>query len=109
MSDSTFDNESQKFQQKIAEWLKKVHFKKKMLGGVSETDVWKKIGELNSMYEAALSEERTRYNTLIEHYRKSCIIAVKKNRNSDLENSQQQEFESIVLDHPEGDTVEDEK
>ena len=54
-------------QLKIIQWLKKVRFKKRILGGVSEADVWKKIGELNTMYEAALSAERIRYETMIEH------------------------------------------
>ena len=58
---------------KIAKWLKKLRFRKKFFGGVSEQDVWKKISELNAMYEDALSAERTRYDTLIEHYKKDCI------------------------------------
>ena len=53
----------------IAEWLEEVRFRKQFFGGVSEQDVWKKINELNVMYEAALRDERTRYNTMIEHYK----------------------------------------
>ena len=106
MSDSTFDNVNQEFEQKTAEWLKKIHFKKKLFGGVSETDVWKRIGELNSMYEAALAEEITRYDTLIEHYRKSCIMAVKKNMSGELAN---QEVTTIKMDPSEGETVKDEE
>jgi hypothetical protein len=56
---------------KIAQWLKRLRFRKKFFGGVSEQDVWKKIGELNAMYEEALRAERIRYDALIEHYRKS--------------------------------------
>lgn len=56
---------------KIAQWLKKLRFRKKIFGGVCEQDVWKKIGELNAMYEEALRAERIRYDALIEHYRKS--------------------------------------
>ena len=63
-------------QLKIIQWLKIVRFKKRILGGVSEADVWKKIGELNTMYEAALSAERIRYDTMIEHYRKTCRINI---------------------------------
>lgn len=59
-------------QMKIAKWLKKLRFRKKFLGGVSELDVWKKIGELNAMYEAALTAERVRYDALIEHYKIEC-------------------------------------
>lgn len=56
---------------KIVEWLEKVHFRKKFFGGVDEQDVWKKISELNNMYENALEAERVRYDTLIEDYKKS--------------------------------------
>ena len=52
-------------QQKIVEWLKKVRFQKQLFGGVSEADVWKKIDELNKLYDAALTAERIRYETLL--------------------------------------------
>lgn len=57
----------------IAEWLEEVRFRKQFFGGVSEQDVWKKINELNVMYEAALNAERVRYDTLIEQYKKTKI------------------------------------
>lgn len=53
-------------QERIQKWLKQVRFKKTLFGGVNEADLWKKIAELNSLYEAALSAERARYDTLIE-------------------------------------------
>lgn len=56
---------------KIEKWLKKLRFRKKLFGGVCEQDVWKKISELNEMYEAALTAERIRYDALIEEQRKS--------------------------------------
>lgn len=52
-------------QQAIVEWLKKVRFKKQPFGGVSEADVWKKIDELNKLYDTALMAERIRYETLL--------------------------------------------
>jgi len=52
-------------QKTIVEWLKKVRFRKQLFGGVSEQDVWKKIDELNKLYDAALAAERIRYETLI--------------------------------------------
>lgn len=52
-------------QARIQEWLKKARFRKVVLGGVDEADVWKKIGELNALYEAALSAERARYDALL--------------------------------------------
>ncbi len=60
-------------QQKIVEWLKKVRFKKQSFGGVSEADVWKKIDELNRLYDAALTAERIRYETLLNEIRSGDI------------------------------------
>ena len=59
---------------KIAEWLKKIRFRKKIVGGVCEQDVWTKIEELNKMYEKALVAERARYDTLLAKQRKSTSI-----------------------------------
>lgn len=66
--ENNIENENIK---KIKEWLEEVRFRKKFFGGVSEQDVWKKIGELNDMYQAGIEAERVRYDTLIEHYKKS--------------------------------------
>lgn len=52
-------------QERIQKWLKQVRFKKTTFGGVNEADVWKKIAELNTLYEAALSAERARYDALL--------------------------------------------
>ena len=38
----------------IKEWLKSVSFKRARFGGVDEADVWKKINELNGLYEKVL-------------------------------------------------------
>ena len=35
---------------------------------MSETDVWKKIGELNDMYREALIAERARYDALLAEH-----------------------------------------
>ena len=50
----------------IAPWLKKIRFRRQIIGGVNERDVWKKIGELNDMYKRALIAERARYDALLE-------------------------------------------
>ena len=52
-------------QENIRKWLKQVRFKRTTFGGVNEADVWKKIGELNSLYESALSAERARFDALL--------------------------------------------
>lgn len=62
-------------QQKIICWLKKLKFKKKLFGGLDEMDVWKKMEELNSMYETALAAERMRCEMMIEMAQKSAADA----------------------------------
>lgn len=57
-------------QEEIINWLEKVKFSKQLLGGVNEQDVWKKINELNEMYQAALRAERIRYDALLEEQKK---------------------------------------
>ncbi len=52
-------------EQRVTDWLRRVKFRKRVFGGVSETDVWKKIGELNDLYKQALIAERARYDALI--------------------------------------------
>lgn len=51
----------------IAAWLKTVRFRKKGVGGLDPDDVWRKIDELNRMYEMALAAERSRYNVLLHN------------------------------------------
>ena len=53
-------------QLKISRWLKKLKFRRVLFGGVSEQDVWKRMNELNSLYEVALAAERARCDALIE-------------------------------------------
>ena len=63
--DSGFAEPLNHEQERIQKWLKQVRFKKTIFGGVNEADVWKKIAELNKLYEAALSAERARYDALL--------------------------------------------
>lgn len=55
-------------QRKIAQWLKKLRFRRALFG-VNERYVWKKIAELDEMYQQALKAERIRYDVLLEEYR----------------------------------------
>lgn len=50
---------------RITEYLEQVKFKKRLFG-VDEADVWKKIQELNHLYEEALAWERKRYDLLLK-------------------------------------------
>ncbi len=65
MSELKFPPEQE---ERIAGWLEKLKFRKQVFGGVSETDVWKKIGELNDMYREALIAERARYDALLAEH-----------------------------------------
>ena len=66
--------------EKMLEWLKSVKFKRTMVGGVDEADVWKKLDELNSLYEAALIAERARYDLQLEEYAEAASEKVEKYR-----------------------------
>lgn len=69
----------------IAEYLKELHFKKKLVGGVDELQVWEAINSLNDYYaqiyrilevqnEALLAErDKTlrQYQQILSKYRKS--------------------------------------
>lgn len=54
----------------IAEFLKTLKFKKKLMG-VDEADVWKQLEKLNDLYQAAIAAERVRYNALLEERMKA--------------------------------------
>lgn len=49
-------------QNAIYDWLSSVRFKRKLFGGLDEADVWKKLEELNDLYEKALLADRIRRN-----------------------------------------------
>ena len=51
---------------RIAAWLKQVRFKRRLLGGLDEADVWRRIGELNELYAALSLRERARYDALLQ-------------------------------------------
>ncbi len=71
-------------QENIQNFLGSVKFKKTLVGGVSETDVWKKISELNSLYETALAAERTRFNAILEE-RTACFSKITRIERKDDE------------------------
>ncbi len=53
-------------EERIRSFLQKVKFRKQIFGGVSEKDVWTKIGELNELYRQGILAERARYDALLE-------------------------------------------
>ncbi|HZJ82721.1 MAG TPA: hypothetical protein VFD57_02815 [Clostridia bacterium] len=78
IQDLSADSKLGQEQKGILEWLEKVRFRKRILGGIKEEDVWEKIDELNSMYQVALNAERIRYDTMLEHYREQYETKVAK-------------------------------
>lgn len=64
--------------QLLIDWYKTVKFKKKMIGGVDEEYLWKRLEELNKLYEQSLIAERARYDALITQYQKACNAKVQK-------------------------------
>ena len=58
-------------QQRLRDWYKNVKFKKTTFGGIDEVNLWKKLEELNEIYESSLSAERARYDALIKSYNAS--------------------------------------
>ena len=65
-------------QEKLVRWFQTVKFRKKLIGGVDEAQLWKKLEELNQLYEAAISAERVRYDALIHDHTKTCNTLSRK-------------------------------
>lgn len=63
--------------EKLKEWFRTVRFRK-VLFGVDEVHLWKKLEELNQIYENSLSAERVRYDALIADHQKSCDAMIRK-------------------------------
>ncbi len=66
--------------QKMLEWLKTVRFRRALVGGLDEADVWKKLEELNNLYDACLVAERARYDALLEEQTKAARQELAKYR-----------------------------
>ena len=65
-------------QEKLRQWFQEVKFRKVLFGGVDEIQLWKKLEELNQIYETSLSAERARYDALIADQQKSCNAVIRK-------------------------------
>lgn len=51
--------------EELIQWFQTVKFRKVLFGGVDEIQMWKKLEELNKLYEAAIRAERARYDALL--------------------------------------------
>lgn len=45
----------------VAHYIKGMHFRKKLFGGLDEADVWKKIEALHKQYEAVFLAQELRH------------------------------------------------
>lgn len=52
-------------QRRIGDYLRKLRFKRALFG-VSERDVWRRLAEVNELFQQALIAERARYEALLE-------------------------------------------
>ena len=64
--------------EKLLHWFETVKFRKVLFGGVDETQLWKKLEELDKLYEAALGAERARYDALLEKQREASDALILK-------------------------------
>ena len=64
--------------ERLLEWFRTVRFKRTLIGGINEVQLWKKLAELNEIYEAALRAERARYDALIEAFARSAGMSITK-------------------------------
>ena len=65
-------------QVKLRQWFQEVKFRKVLFGGVDEIQLWKKLEELNQIYETSLSAERARYDALLADHQRSCNAVIRK-------------------------------
>ena len=64
--------------EKMRKWFEEVKLRKVMFGGVDEIQLWKKLEELNQIYETSLSAERARYDALLADHQRSCNAVIRK-------------------------------
>ena len=57
---------SAKNMEEIAGWLKELKFRKKIIGGVDEDNVWHKLDELQAQYQSAFDAQAERYQALLD-------------------------------------------
>lgn len=52
--------------QSISEMFAKLRFRRKLIGGVDERDVWRQLDAIQQSYRAVYEEQRTRCRTILE-------------------------------------------
>lgn len=64
--------------ERLINWMQTVKFRKTMIGGINEVQLWKKLEELNQIYDAALRAERVRYDTLLDSQKRASGTLLRK-------------------------------
>ena len=75
-------------QEELLQWFQNVKFRKKLVGGVDEEHLWKKLEELNGLYDAAIRVERARYDALIREHTRVCNTVIQRYKQKLQENSE---------------------
>lgn len=70
----------------IIKWFQTVKFRRTLFGGVDENDVWKKLEELNQLYESAIRAEQERYNILLTDHEKTYRALIYKYKQELMKN-----------------------
>lgn len=68
-----------KSMEEIAELFKKLRFRKKLVGGIDEADVWKQLDMLQREYRSAYDAQEEYYQALLDE--RNALIAKLKRRN----------------------------
>lgn len=50
----------------IADYVRSIKFKKKIIGGVDEISVWEEIDRLNEQYRSVILAQENKYRALLE-------------------------------------------
>ena len=69
--------------EKIAELFKGLRFRHRIFGGVSETSVWRKLGDVHSEYKRLYEAQQIRYEAIIAEKDKRIAELEKKVSGSD--------------------------
>lgn len=68
-----------KTMEELADYYKNLHFKKVLLNGLDEEDVWKKIEELQLEFQSVYEAQEERYKALLKE-REEAIIKLRTKR-----------------------------
>lgn len=76
---------SAKSMEEIASYMKKMRFRKKLIGGVDEADVWRQLEKLQAEYQSAFDAQKEQTWALIKE--REVIISKLKKRLEVAENN----------------------